>query len=740
MHRWFTLAVFAGAALLFTVEPLTGRLVLPLAGGTPAVWTTCLLFFQAALLAGYAYAHFIGERLPMRAQIPVHLIVLATAAIALPIFVDRSWFAGTGHPVLTLLPLLAKTVGLPFFALATTAPLMQRWFATVAPTRDPYPLYAASNAGSLLALAAYPFFIEPTLGLVDQGRWWAVGYGVYGLLIVICAMMTLRVAEPKTITKVLTSRNDPWARWILLSFAPSSLLMGVTTAITTDITPVPLLWIVPLALYLLTFIIAFSARPAVPHWLALRVAPIAALALYFALLTGSTSPWWAILGVHLFGFFAVALACHGELSKLRPPVQGLTRYYLLISVGGVLGGLLNAIIAPVVLQKVGLAEYPLVLALAVGLLPNRPRAKAMAGIPELTGISALTFPVIVGGVAATLILVARFFGPAIARYLGSTISLIGGIAFGMPLIMAYFLVDRPRRFATSLGLVWLAGQFHVGQAGQLLFFERNFFGTVRACAENPDGAHILIHGSTIHGRQLWKDGRGVNEPLAYYGRTGPIGDVFRVIEKRGTPNIAACGLGAGSIAAYARPGQAWTFYEIDPAMVHVAQTPELFTFLTDNFPGGRGLRYALGDARLEIAHATDGEFGLIVLDAFSSDSIPVHLLTREAMQMYLDKLSANGLIAVHISNRYLDLKPVLASAARDLNLTARFRFDDVPASVANQKGTISSIWVVLGRTESDLGNLATDVRWERLPALSPSFRTWTDDYSNLLNVFMLDRE
>jgi hypothetical protein len=735
VHRWFTLAVFAGAALLFTVEPLTGRLVLPLAGGTPAVWTTCLLFFQAALLAGYAYAHFIGDRLSIRAQIPLHFVIIALPAMALPIVVDQSWFAGTGHPVLTLLPMLAKTVGLPFFALATTAPLMQRWFANVAPSRDPYPLYAASNAGSLLALAAYPFVVEPALGLVDQGRWWAVGYGVYAIFIVGCAGLVWR-APVSPAPKKGTAKRGPWLRWIMLSFAPSSLLMGVTTAITTDITPVPLLWVVPLAIYLLTFILAFAGRPILSHQWVCRAAPVAALALFFALLTSYTRPWWAILSIHLLAFFLAALACHGELAKLKPPAEGLTHYYLLMSVGGVLGGVLNAIVAPIVFQKLGLAEYPLVMALAVALLPNRPRAKALEGIPEAKGVAALAYPVVVAAITAIVAYAARWRGWSGTEFTG--------LLFGAPLVFMYLLIDRPVRFGVGLALLWFAGLLYAGDGGTVIDFDRNFFGIVRVSDEvihptngTTEEYHRLMHGSTLHGRQKWLAGHGINEPLSYYGRPGPIGDAFRVAEKKVAKAVAICGLGAGSLAAYARPGQVWTFYEIDPAMVRIARNQKLFTFLDDNFTQAAP-KIALGDARLEMAQAADSEYDLIVLDAFSSDSIPVHLLTREAIELYCRKLAPRGMIVFHISNRYLDLKPVLAAAARDLNLSIRYRFDEVESKVADATGRTSSEWVALAREKSDLGSLVA--AWDSISMPSDGFRTWTDDYSNLFGVFIFDRD
>lgn len=731
VSRLFAFTVFASAALMFTVEPLIGKSLLPLAGGTPAVWTTCLLFFQVALLAGYAYAHGVGDRLAPRHQVLLHLPVVVLPLIALPLTIDPNWFAGTGHPVLSLLPMLAKLIGLPFFALATTAPLMQRWFALTEPKGNPYPLYAASNAGSLIALAAYPFLLEPTLGLLQQRWWWSVGYGLYVWLVAFCGVRVWQSATLEASKPVIAKSNDdPWLKWLLLSFAPSSLLMSVTTAVTTDITPVPLLWVLPLALYLLTFILAFAGRPVLSHNLVLRIAPIAALAVLYAIFVSATKPWWAVLGIHLLAFFVVSLACHGELARLKPPPERLTRFYLIMSVGGVLGGLLNAVVAPVAFQKLGMAEYPLVLIVAMALMPRRPKRKELKDIPEATGARSLAFPFVVGALTVAAVIV--------ARYLGRTEAVVGGLLFGVPLVFMFLLVDRPLRFAAGLLLMWFASLFYVGESGSTLYFERNFFGKIKVGAES-DGAHILIHGSTIHGRQLWDKGKALNVPLTYYGKIGPLGDIFSAIEAKGSPPVAACGLGAGSMAPFAKPGQAWTYYEIDPAMVRVAQDPSLFAFLTDNFPNGKGLTVEIGDARLEMARAPKGGYGLIVLDAFSSDSIPVHLLTREAIVLYLDKLAPNGLIAFHISNRYLNLEPVLASAAKDLNLIARVRREDVEGDEA-KLGRLSSIWVVLARNDAALGKLAALPEWRPLPAPPKGFRIWTDDYSNLLSVFNYENE
>lgn len=726
MPLLFAVTVFLSAALLFVVEPLVGKLLLPLAGGTPAVWTTCMLFFQSALLAGYAYANYIAGRLATRSQVILHVLVVAVPLLFLPVAVNRADVARSAFPALALLPVLAATVGLPFFALATTAPLMQRWFVGAKPDSDPYPLYAASNAGSLLALAAYPFIIEPALSLSEQGRWWSVAYGAFVVLVAAAGFVALRGKEAKrTLPRSVANPNEPRWKWLLLSLAPSSLLLGATAYLTTDITPMPLLWLAPLGLYLLTFIIAFGSNDAVPRRIAVGLLPVCALALFFAVLTGSTEPWWAILGIHLLTFFVASLACHCELARLKPPPERLTQFFLWMSLGGALGGVLNALIAPLLFTKLGLAEYPLALALAVSLMPPRPRAKALDGIPEMTGIGVLAYPMVVGAVAVALLLYGRLAG-----WSGPV---LGGLLFGIPLVMVYPLVDRPPRLAAGLIFIWLAGFLYTGEGGRRLFFERNFFGTVKVSAEPVTHAHRLVHGSTVHGRQFWKDGRGVDEPLSYYGRPGPAGDVFIGLGPR-LKSVAICGLGAGSLAAYAQPGQSWTFYEIDPAMVRIADDPSLFTYLSDARQRGADVRLpATGDARLELTPPPGG-YDIIALDAFSSDAIPVHLLTLEAVKEYVDKLAPGGVLLFHISNRYLDLEPVLAAVAKDLKLVGRKRYDEIEDSISRETGRTSSIWIALARNAADLGPVATSAAWEDLSA-RPGFRTWTDDYSNILSVF-----
>lgn len=718
----FTFTVFLSAVLLFTVEPLAGKSLLPLAGGTPAVWTTCLLFFQTALLAGYAYAHAISNHWSPRGQFRLHLAVVLLPLMVLPLAVRPMWFAAGGHPVVAVLAALAMSVGLPFFALTTTAPLMQRWAATAQPKSDPYPLYAASNAGSLLALLAYPFLIEPELGLTAQGRVWSLGYVVFAGLTFACGRYA--VVNAKVVHREVDafSADRPWVRWLLLSFAPSSLLMSVTTTVTTDVAPVPLLWTVPLALYLLTFVIAFASRQYVRRGAIVRLAQTFTLAVAFALFAVINRPWPVMLTLHLAVLFFVALACHSELARLRPPPAELTRFFLLVAAGGALGGLLNAVLAPLLFRKLGLAEYPLVLALAAALWP--PRA---TGWRRLAGPGGWLVVVAAGLLSGVMVLASLDNG--------WNSSLAVSLTFGPPVLALFLVLGQPRRLAVALVLLWLASLWMPNVTGPPLFLERNFYGTVRVTVSPQFGWHDLVHGSTLHGSQMWSEGRPINRPMTYYAPEGPVGDIFATMT--GTPAVAVGGLGAGSLAYYAKPGQPWTFYEIDPAVIHIAQDPDLFSFLTENFPGGAGLTIVTGDARLGLDRASPAAFGLVVLDAFNSDAVPVHLLTREAIAMYLDKLAPGGRVAFHTSNFHLDLNTVLAAAAGDLKLAARCRYDNVDPEASVRTGRVNSTWVVLARTDHDLQGL--DARgWRPLRPPPSGFRTWTDDFSNLLSVFHLD--
>jgi hypothetical protein len=743
----FAVTLFLSAALLFLVQPLVGKLLLPLAGGTPAVWNTCLVFFQALLLLGYLYAHRSTSRLGARRQAGWHLPVLLAPPLAFAL--GLAWFASPlpvlawllpadqDYPVFGLLALLAIAVGVPFLVLSTTAPLLQSWFARSGRPagRDPYFLYAASNAGSLLGLLGYPFLVEPNLPLANQQRLWAIGVVVCLALVAICAVVSRRggtevVGWRGIVLPAAPLERARVLRWVVLAALPSGLLVSVTAHLTTDVAPVPLLWVVPLALYLWSFIVVFAWWPARLHRLLGRVTPMLLVFLTVALVTGATEPLAPVATLHLLAFLAVALLCHGELAGDRPPAGQLTAFYLWLSAGGVLGGLLCALVAPLVFARLGLVEYPLALLLAALVRPAADRP------PGGWRWSDLLAPVALGLVtAALMLLVPRWLGPAPAQespdYLPDRLLRVG-LMVGAPAAVSFALVRRPMRFALCLGALFLAGTLDREQRGLVLLTRRNFFGTLQV-NRTLDGTFVrLVHGNTRHGQQRL-DEDGPPRPMMYYHERGPVGRLLRSLPEKRLKRVGVVGLGVGAMAAYARPGQEWTFYEIDPAVVRIARDSDHFTFL-EHCRGECAI--VLGDARRELARESEGTFDLLAIDAFSSDAIPVHLLTREALALYVALLRPNGLLVMHLSNRYLDLPPLVGRLAADHDppLVAR-KDEDWATDEEREDGKYASTWVVLARREADLGKLAKDPRWQRI---RPARAGWTDDFSNLLSVWKGD--
>ncbi|HEX8204260.1 MAG TPA: fused MFS/spermidine synthase [Isosphaeraceae bacterium] len=730
MPLLFAATLFVSSALLFAVQPMIAKAVLPALGGSPAVWNTCVAFFQATLLAGYAAVHAATARLGIRHQAILHVGLLLVSALLSPLVLSREAVGtpppGT-DPTLWLLGLLATTVGLPSLVVASTAPLLQRWYAGLGhpAAEDPYSLYGASNLGSLLALLGYPLAIEPALGLARQSRLWAAGYGLLAALTLGCASAAWR--SPAA-SRIVPDADDPrdrpdrgrWLRWAALACVPSSLMLGVTTYLATDIVAFPLLWVIPLALYLLTFILAFARRPLVPPAAPARALPPAAVLLAALLCAGWTSV--VLMPVHLATFVLAALACHGELARSRPPARHLTAFYLAISAGGVLGGLFNALAAPVLFDRV--AEYPLALVLACLALPGSdpsPRSRASraadAGLP-------LAIFALLGGLFVAV--------PDWPQAPAAVPVLM--LASGLSALVVWTHRSRPVRFALGLGAVLLAVGMSSRVEGRLLHQERDFFGVLRVTRTGPGEQHRLFHGSTLHGQQCL-DPPQRREPLTYYTRTGPVGEIFAAFRARRTrPAVAVVGLGAGTLACYAEPAERWTFYEIDPAVVRIAREVRYFTYLNDCRAAGWAI--VEGDARRGLRAAPRHGSGLIVLDAFSSDATPVHLLTREAMALYRDKLADGGLIACNISSRYLDLEPVLGAVARDAGLVCRVRRDLHVSRAERAAGRQASIWAVLAARPGDLGPLADDPRW---PAPRPGGAAWTDDYSNIIRCFRIRR-
>ncbi len=743
----FAATIFLGALLLFLVQPMVARMLLPSLGGSPAVWNTCMLFFQAALLAGYAWAHWGTRRLGPRRLAIAHIVALALPIIALARWGPPPSPPQGASPILYLLGAFALTVGLPFLLVSTTAPLLQRWFAATdhPAAKDPYFLYAASNAGSLLALVAYPGLIEWTLGLDAQRRAWSIGYVALALLVAACALTTLRRARgtsstpdastsrPQALTPspphplTQSSLHPLRARllWVALAAVPSSLMLGVTQYISTDIAAVPLLWVVPLAVYLLTYILAFAGRPLIPLRLLTRALPLMAIGLAVCMMLQAKHPVGVILLIHVLTFFAAALLCHTRLALSRPAPEHLTGFYLFIALGGVLGGVFNALLAPLIFKSI--AEYPIALALACML---RPWPAPAGDSPWWRRAMDIVAPMLI--LAAALVS-ESLVGLAEKR---AGLSPTGAEAaslictVGLPAFLAYLTLRRPLRFALALGtLLWLANT-RATPAGEVLRRQRTFFGVYNVVRSGQ--STTLYHGTTMHGQQF-VDPERRSIPLSYYHPDGPIGQVFETFGD--TPlfdRVGLVGLGSGSLAAYGRPGQRMTFFELDPAVARIASNAAWFTYLADC---EADFDIRLGDGRLTLRDsAAEGEFGLIVLDAFTSDAIPVHLVTREALALYVSRLKPGGLIAFHISNQYLDLAPVIARMAQDLGLVSIARVDHVDRDESLKTGRTGCTWVLVAREQADFGALLGDSRWSRLLA-GPRAPLWTDDYSNIFRVF-----
>lgn len=713
MRAIFTLTLFISSGLLFLVQPMVAKMILPRFGGSPAVWTTSMLFFQVLLLLGYAYAHASTKWLGPKRQAIVHVVLLAIAAL-----LTKLALPATGEVVNNqgqVLLVLALMVGAPFFVLSAGAPLIQRWFGNTSDpaAKDPYFLYSASNLGSMIALVSYPFLIEPRFALGQQASLWT--YAFYGLiaLMALCAILLQSqkpVADAATTEESRPITNQDRFRWLLLAAVPSSLLLGVTNYMSTNIAPMPLLWIVPLALYLLTFIVAFARKLLVKSAIWARILPLVVTPLALAMILEATEPISVLIGMHLIAFTVAALMCHTRLVETRPSSANLTEFYVWLSVGGAVGGLFNAILAPTVFST--LAEYPIALVAACLLRPSTRPQSLKLDIAFAVGMLVVT---------ACLVLLVKQIGlpPSQART---------GIIIGLPAILCFLMVDYPVRYALMLGAVFLGSHLmQTNSQGLVAYTGRSFFGVHRVIYHENGRLHELVHGNTTHGIQ---DMANPGEPKTYYTRSGPIGEVFEAYP--GLPHVAMVGMGVGSCAAYGQPGQRMTYFEIDPVVDKIAKDPTYFTFLRDT---KADLDVVLGDARLTLEKQS-GPYNLIVLDAFSSDSIPIHLLTKEAMAMYESKLTPEGFISVHISNRYLDLEPILAKVAESLDMTAYVR-EDAPTDEETKLGKRPSRWMILTRSPSHIAKIIDRSFWT-LSEPSSATPLWTDDYSNILSAFNQD--
>jgi len=861
----FSFTLFISAALLFLVQPMVGKILLPMAGGTPGVWNTCMVFFQAGLLLAYGYAHIATVRRGPRAWSNVHVGLLLIPLLALagatlwkghPLHAFKEMApAGQEYPFFNIMALLAALIGIPFFFLATTAPLLQRWFADTddPAAKDPYFLYAASNLGSFVGLILYPTVFEKYLTLRQQAWIWSIGFVGWTGLIWLCAN-ALRKSPTAAMTVVAKQFNTSltWAqrlRWVGLAAVPSSLMLSVTSYATTDLAPIPLFLIVPLSIYLLTFVIAFGLRAPWIFKTASFISPMLLLVFIFLRGTGqeegiidsiaklfhskqlkedkslpdSILIWWRV-GYHVLVFTIVALGCHFELARSRPPARQLTEFYFWLSLGGVLGGLFNALIAPIIFVQhteyivgllaacflvapgtsttdvpswrksldivaalvFGIAMYftlrhvnwaldkfplkpindwlsdhqfkvliPLVqawfcfAAAAVICLPLAPR---WLDVTAAIGLSVIVITLIgyfeLGGETWPMSWLRGKLQDRDKLYWLERIKVIA--CYGLPAVICFAFVERPLRFGLSVVGLFLISVAARSSDAEHFLDVRSFFGTLSVQVESQKWVndeertfHKLVHGTTTHGLQVYDPPEDV--PLTYYHPQGPVGDIFRMTPAgKSSRPLGFVGLGTGSLTGHAKPGQSVTIYEIDPVVRRIAEDPKYFSYLTQARQRGVDINIVMGDARLRLEDAPDGQLAVLAVDAFSSDSIPVHLLTRDAVEMYFRKLAPDGILALHVSNRYLDLDRVVARIAEELGKPA-FQWSDYERDNP-APGKYNSDWIVLANRVEDLGELTKirknesdeRPRWEPLKVdWEKPAPLWTDDYSNVLGVFSL---
>jgi hypothetical protein len=725
----FAATLFTSALLLFAVQPMFTKMVLPSLGGATSVWSVAMVFFQAALLIGYAYAHLLARSLTVAHAALVHLgLLAAAAALTLPIGIAQSFGAPPSSGVgLWLVGLFAASIGLPFAALSASAPLLQSWFAASGhpQARNPYVLYAASNLGSFAALLAYPLVIESMLTLHGQAWMWSAGFA--GLAVLVAAAATVAVRGASNVSAAPARPVEKPAlkdrlSWIALAAIPAGLVVAVTAYISTDVAAAPLLWVLPLALYLLTFVAVFRDRPWFSHDFVIRAVPFLAAPLAITLIGGDREYWMVTIALNLVAFFLFALACHGEVYAKRPAPALLTEFYLWTSFGGVVGGIFAGLLAPYLFNRT--FEYPILVVAAVLALPGGLGGSMRRFLRRIWPALAAVALALVHLFVINFPLTAQFAIP---------------VQVGLIVLVAWMLLQRrdPARLAALVVVASIVTG--VWQPGlDIIETTRSFFGVHRVVEMvTPTGTHrLLYHGTTIHGAERVRqtDGTPVTgrpEPLTYYYFGGPISESIaaaRAVQGR-LENVAVVGLGAGSLACHRRDGESWTFFEIDPEVVRIARDPSMFRFLASCAPSAP---IVLGDARLTLG-ATGQRFDLIVLDAFSSDAIPTHLLTREALRGYLARLTPRGIIGAHISNRHLELAGVVAAvgAAEGLVTIAR---TDYGATQFMTDFHAAALVAVLARNGADLGPLTRTAGWGKVD--SGAVAAWTDDYSDIMGAIL----
>ena len=668
----YGLTIFLSAFLLFQVQPMIGKMILPWFGGSASVWTTCMLFFQMVLLLGYFYSHWVIRFLTPYRQSILHGSLLLVSLLLLPVVPSETWKPnGAENPTLQILGLLTVSIGLPYFVLSTTGPLLQAWFARERTGLVPYRLFALSNSGSMLALLAYPLAIEPVLPTRMQSYLWS---GLFTCFVVACGLLAWRGRNGLAIAPQQSKEGSAprWTNkllWASLAACPSILMVADTSFLTENIAPIPLIWVAPLALYLLSFILSFES----PGWyqrkifLPLLVAGLAALA-YLPTLGLAEIPIYQSMAINLSAFFVACMVCHGELARLQPHPSYLTGYYLMLSIGGALGGFFVGVIAPYWFNS----NYEL----SIGIV--------------LTGI-----------VAAIAIIPKTNFVLPVWRNVTIVTSLILLLALG------WFRVDD-----------------HIEENNGADVMVRNFYGSLKVFADEEDGYRTMMHGQIIHGRQYMTPDK-ITDPTTYYSVDGGAGKAMQIKAGDGKLRVGVIGLGVGTLASYGRKDDYFRLYDIDPFVIDIAHNN--FSYLSQT---AATTEIVLGDARLQLENEPPQQFDILVIDAFSGDSVPVHLLTYEAFALYFKHLKPNGVLAVHITNRFLDLRPVIKTAADHFAREVRM----VDFEGDRKRLIFRSRWALISgdpsffKHPSLINATPINVRSDFLP--------WKDDYSSIISILM----
>jgi hypothetical protein len=716
----FPVAIFLSASLLFWVEPLFSKMVLPVLGGSSAVWSVAMVIFQGLMLAGYFYAHVLTRYLSIRHAVLIHAIVLTVAALWLPIGMAAGFHSPPQHGLsLWLVALFLASIGLPFFALAANAPLLQAWFAR-GNSENAYLLYRASNLGSVLVLLAYPFLIEPFAGLMSQSRLWSIAY--IGLAFAVMASGALALRTPaleKPQAADLVRAAIRWRDrlyWAALGFVPSGLLIAVTAHIATDVASGPYIWIFPLALYLLTFVFAFSDRPVLSARAMLAVQPFTTALLVVLFLWGAKLNWVISLAGHLSAFFVTAMVCQTQLYRRRPAQEALTQFYVWLSLGGVLGGIFAALIAPQIFTTI--FEYPLLVFAALLVRPDVWKTSRAAWVRDTLFVAVLA-----------CILLA-------AIWMRSTPLWVVGI-----MTLAAFLAFQgaaPTRLISLAAILFVTTNFY-DPMQNIILHERSFYGAYKV-ADLPSGKfRLLYQGTTAHGGEQIRDDKGKAiatrpQPLTYYYSGGPYDDGIHAVRRRagGTlERVALVGLGMGSLSCAAKPGEAWTFYELDPTSAMIARNRSLFRSMSLCAPNAPVI---IGDGRLTLRQAKPG-LGLLILDVFSSDSVPLHMLTREAFTLYKSRLAPHGAIAINITNKNMELADAVAASAAANGMVTAVNLDRLPADSRETLHFRAEIALV-AQTPEDMRALKLGPNWHIVRPRA-DMPVWTDDYSNVLSAILL---